>query len=48
MLRWSLQSGMVPLPKSSDEKRQRENAASLEFELDEEDMRRESSRLASL
>lgn len=40
MLRWLIQSGIVPLPKSSNKGRQLENAESLNtFELDDEDMK---------
>lgn len=42
MLRWLLQHGIVPLPKSSNEKRQVENAQSLDFELSSDDMRGKS------
>lgn len=38
MLRWLIQHGIIPLPKSSNEKRQLENAQSLEFTLSQEDM----------
>lgn len=40
MLRWSIQSGLVPLPKSSNEGRQRENAEALTggWELTKEQM----------
>lgn len=39
MLRWELQSGMIPLPKSSNPGRQKENAEALAFELTEEQMK---------
>lgn len=39
MLRWLTQHGIIPLPKSSNEKRQLENAQSLEFTLSDEDMK---------
>lgn len=41
MLRWAVQSGLVPLPKSSNEQRQRENADALVggWELSDEQMR---------
>lgn len=39
MLRWSIQSGIIPLPKSSNPSRQIENAESLSFELSEEEMK---------
>lgn len=38
MLRWLIQHGIIPLPKSSNEKRQLENAQSLEFSLSDDDM----------
>ncbi|KIX07972.1 uncharacterized protein Z518_02626 [Rhinocladiella mackenziei CBS 650.93] len=38
LLRWSLQKGYVPLPKSVTPKRIEENAAIYDFELDDEDM----------
>jgi diketogulonate reductase-like aldo/keto reductase len=37
-LRWSLQSGFVPLPKSDNPQRIKENADIFDFELDEQDM----------
>jgi diketogulonate reductase-like aldo/keto reductase len=40
MVRWSLQHGYVPLPKSIKEKRIIENADVSKFEIDEEDVRR--------
>ncbi|PWN45245.1 Aldo/keto reductase [Ceraceosorus guamensis] len=40
MLRWLIQSGVVPLPKSSNQGRQEENAKSLDFELDSGDMQK--------
>lgn len=39
LVRWSLQKGFVPLPKSVTESRIEENADVFDFELDEEDMR---------
>lgn len=41
MLRWSIQSGLVPLPKSSNEGRQKENAEALTggWELSDEEMK---------
>jgi diketogulonate reductase-like aldo/keto reductase len=41
MLRWLLQHGIIPLPKSSNPQRQKENAESLDFELSSEDMKGE-------
>jgi len=38
ILRWHVQLGAVPLPKSSDPQRQRENLALFDFELTDEDM----------
>ncbi|KAK9367176.1 NADP-dependent oxidoreductase domain-containing protein [Lipomyces kononenkoae] len=38
MLRWALQRGLVPLPKSSNAKRIEENAKLFDFELDAKDM----------
>ncbi|PGH17953.1 hypothetical protein AJ79_00852 [Helicocarpus griseus UAMH5409] len=38
LLRWSLQKGFVPLPKSVTDKRIEENAAIFDFELSPEDM----------
>ncbi|KAK2736217.1 hypothetical protein FQN55_001749 [Onygenales sp. PD_40] len=38
LLRWSLQKGFVPLPKSVTDKRIEENAAVFDFELSDEDM----------
>lgn len=38
VLRWSLQSGVVTIPKSTREERQRENAGIFDFELSEQDM----------
>lgn len=35
LVRWSLQKGLVPLPKSADEKRMRDNADVYGFELTE-------------
>ncbi|CEH17139.1 Aldo/keto reductase family proteins [Ceraceosorus bombacis] len=40
MLRWLIQSGVVPLPKSSNQARQEENAKSLDFGLDSDDMQK--------
>lgn len=34
MLRWHLQHGLVPIPKSADPGRLRENLAVLDFQLD--------------
>jgi diketogulonate reductase-like aldo/keto reductase len=39
LLRWSLQKGYVPLPKSETPKRIEENADLYDFELDESDMK---------
>jgi diketogulonate reductase-like aldo/keto reductase len=39
LLRWSLQMGFVPLPKSVHEERIRENADIFDFELTEEEVR---------
>ncbi|CAG8940083.1 unnamed protein product [Penicillium salamii] len=39
LIRWSLQMGFVPLPKSATPKRIRENADVFDFELAEEDMK---------
>ena len=38
LIRWSLQSGFIPLPKSSNPERQRENLDVFRFELAAEDM----------
>ncbi|KAJ5760447.1 oxidoreductase [Penicillium odoratum] len=38
MIRWSLQMGFVPLPKSETPQRIRENTEVFDFELDDEDM----------
>ncbi|MGV0837123.1 aldo/keto reductase [Mycolicibacterium thermoresistibile] len=38
VLRWHTQQGFVPLPKSGDPRRQRENLDSFDFTLSEEDM----------
>ncbi|KAI1981227.1 hypothetical protein LOZ53_006501 [Ophidiomyces ophidiicola] len=38
LIRWSLQKGLVPLPKSVTESRIKDNAAVFDFELSEEDM----------
>lgn len=40
LVRWSLQHGYVPLPKSVNEARIRENANIGGFEIEEEDMKR--------
>ena len=40
LLRWSLQKGLVPLPKSVTPSRIRENAELFDFELSGEDMAR--------
>lgn len=40
LLRWSLQHGYVPLPKSSSEKRLRENSEIYSFSISDEDMKR--------
>ena len=37
-IRWSLQHGFLPLPKSSTLSRAAENAAVFDFEISEEDM----------
>lgn len=42
MLRWLVQHGVIPLPKSSNPARQAENAASLEFGLSQDQMDRTS------
>lgn len=39
LLRWSLQQGFVPLPKSVTSSRIKENAAIYDFELTEEDLK---------
>jgi diketogulonate reductase-like aldo/keto reductase len=39
MIRWSLQHGFVPLPKSVSEKRIQENAEVGGFEIEQEDMK---------
>ena len=39
LLRWSLQKGFVPLPKTVDSKRMAENIDVYKFELDEGQMR---------
>ncbi|MDR1767107.1 MAG: aldo/keto reductase [Propionibacteriaceae bacterium] len=38
VLRWHIQSGVVPIPKSADPRRQAENLAVFDFELTPEDM----------
>lgn len=38
LIRWSLQKGYVPLPKSVTPSRIRENAAVYDFEISDEDM----------
>ena len=38
ILRWHVQSGFVPIPKSANEERLRENLAVYDFELTREDM----------
>lgn len=38
LLRWSLQKGFVPLPKSINPARQAENAALFDWQLSDEDM----------
>lgn len=38
LIRWSLQKGLVPLPKSSSHSRIEENFKVFDFHLDEEDM----------
>ncbi|KOC15578.1 aldo-keto reductase (AKR) [Aspergillus flavus AF70] len=40
MIRWCLQRGLVPLPKSATPSRIRENAEVFDFKLDEEDVKR--------
>ncbi|SCU95268.1 LADA_0G14620g1_1 [Lachancea dasiensis] len=39
LIRWSLQMGFIPLPKSSNEQRLLANLESLDFELSDEDMK---------
>ena len=40
LIRWSLQKGFIPLPKSSNPQRQKENLEALSMkDLDDEDMR---------
>jgi diketogulonate reductase-like aldo/keto reductase len=39
LLRWSIQKGFVPLPKSVTQSRIEENANIYDFELDDEDMK---------
>ncbi|CDN44637.1 aldo/keto reductase, partial [Paenibacillus sp. P22] len=38
VLRWDLQNGVITIPKSTNEKRIRENADVFDFELSHEDM----------
>ena len=38
LVRWSLQKGFIPLPKSIKPKRQAENIDVFDFELDQQDM----------
>jgi diketogulonate reductase-like aldo/keto reductase len=38
VLRWHIQLGVIPIPKSSDPRRQRENLALFDFELDSDEM----------
>ena len=38
LVRWSLQKGFIPLPKSIKAKRQAENIDVFDFELDQHDM----------
>ena len=38
LIRWSLQEGFIPLPKSSNAGRQQSNLDVFSFELDDEDM----------
>ncbi|SCU83208.1 LAFA_0D02322g1_1 [Lachancea sp. 'fantastica'] len=40
LIRWSLQMGFVPLPKSSNEERLLSNLESLDFEISDEDMKK--------
>lgn len=47
MLRWLLQHGIIPLPKSSNPQRQKENAESLDFELSSDDMKGELDETAA-
>lgn len=46
MLRWAIQQGIVPLPKSSNEGRQTENAQTLQLNLSDDDMKGASRRPA--
>ena len=38
LIRWSLQKGFIPLPKSSNAQRQQSNLDVFSFELDDQDM----------
>lgn len=39
VLRWNIQKGIVPIPKSSNEERQAENLNIFDFELTEEEIK---------
>jgi len=39
LIRWSLQMGFIPLPKSSNAGRQKSNLDVFSFELDDSDMK---------